>query len=834
MSHVRSNPGGLARWALLLLALVGASACAPNPDADQVESSSALAGIAATTSLGNLSLAFGEDSTHNAVGVWRDINRLSTGVWSQSGDAMQINVSAKLTGKGSVWLRAWVDGQLALPSDVQFFSAGAATTSQRSFTFLLPKVTAGFHLVRVQWLSGDSYTMTERSLAIRSVPSVPGTNAQLSLAVPASGPAVHVGRTAGSWATIPGLTTTMATRLPMNLQISFAAEMGVGSTRFLARALVDGAPAQPGDITMEEVDHQSEGTRSMVFSSVNVPPGAHTIVIQWYCDTGGDIWVGDRTLSVYGTYSGARIAEGGASAAVTETAPETITNSNWLTASLGIIDVGSTPGSGVMVSASLEHLQSAGTGALHVRARLDDRVMSPAEYVLDREGRFDTQTLVFSTKDFTTANYHAITLEYHVDDGTTAQVRDIDLVASAVRRTGADFAQAQPYENPLTPHYGTFNLLTICLDPMRPNEPPLTDSVVNDVVDGADGGISIRGLYAEMTGGRFDMNNHWTLGCGTPSTYHPPVEHQGNWYWDNHAFAQMRQDAIAAADPDFDFAQFDLNHDGRVTADELDINICIPQTSPSGQAEESGSYQVDGTTLTLSTVDCYMSPNLSDRAASVGVIAHENGHQLLSAYDLYGPIPMPDQLTLMGSRQPIHMSAYEKLHHGWVSPALIDLTSWTTKTLDLEPVETGKEVLILYDPTRTHDEYFVIENRSTSASLGITNYDRYLAAPGGLTLWHIVENPALLNPNIPPPVPNIDPAGWAARLAQYGWVAGGIQRWGTIQPSAPISLVWSDGTPANITVSGVANDPSGVTITKLVPWRLHPIALTRSSSPAQH
>ena len=210
----------------------------------------------------------------------------------------------------------------------------------------------------------------------------------------------------------------------------------------------------------------------------------------------------------------------------------------------------------------------------------------------------------------------------------------------------------------------------------------------------------------------------------------------------------MRQDAIAAANADFQFKPFDLDGDGRVMANELDINICIPQTSTFGQAEEMGTYQVDGTTLKIETLDCYFGPN-SDRNLAVGTIAHENSHQTLNAYDLYGPEipPMPDKLTLMGdTNQPIHLSGYEKLHHGWIAPSVIDVTQWTTQTVRLDPIETSQQAILIYDPTRGHDDYFLIENRSTSTTLGITNYDSNVVGSAGLVLWHIVKNPAFAQP----------------------------------------------------------------------------------------
>jgi len=806
---------------LAVLASLAATGCAP-PDP-----------FPSTTPLGNLSLASsrpGFPDPQNERNVWRDVDRLATGVWSNAGDALQISVSVAVSGVGSVFLRTLVDGEVAQPSDVQLFVAGSATTSERSFTFIMPSVTAGFHLVHIQWISGDSYTAQGRSLAVRSVPQDPKLpSAQLQYAVPASGPAVHIDpNDRGRWSTIPGLTAVITTARQTNMQITFAAEMGVGSTRFLARALVDGATTLPADITMEQQDHRSEGTRSMTFNANGVAAGTHTVVIQWYCDADGDIFVGDRTLSVYAVDATRSIPDGSISSFYYEDTPQTVTATDWQTLRAGIVDTGRTAASGATISVSLEHLQSKGSGNVHIRAiRPDGTVLDPPEYLLDKEPSFNTQTMLFETKDFPASGWNFYEIQYKVDSDVTAQFRDHSITSGAVRRTGADFAQAQPFQGNLYPHQGTFDLLTICLDPMRPGQPPLTDDIVSHFVGGTDGGLSIRGLFSEMSGQRWQMGSHTIRGCGTPSFYHPPAQHQGTWYWDNGRFDLMRQDAIAAAAADFDFLSHDLDGDGRIMSNELVINICIPQATPFGQALEFGAYPIGGTTLQIQTLDCYFGPN-SDRNHAVGAIAHENSHQTLNAYDLYGPEipPMPDRLSLMGDTNlPIHLSAYEKLHHGWIGPSVLDITKWTTQTVTVAPIETSQRALLIYDPTRGHDEYFLIENRSKSTTLGITNYDSLIAAPAGLVLWHIVENPALLNPAIPPPVPCppafplatsgcVDPTLWAQRLATFGWVVGGIQNWGSIVPGQATPLVWSDGTPVNVTVSGVNGSPSSVTITK--------------------
>jgi hypothetical protein len=219
-------------------------------------------------------------------------------------------------------------------------------------------------------------------------------------------------------------------------------------------------------------------------------------------------------------------------------------------------------------------------------------------------------------------------------------------------------------------------------------------------------------------------------------------------------------------------------------------------------------FEVDGTTLGIATVDCYMSPNMANRTDSVGVIAHEIGHQTgLAPWDLYGTPEMPGEFTLMGSRNPIHFSAYEKLHFGWFSPSVVDITAWTTRDLQIDAIETSKDAVIVYNPTRNNTEYFMVENRY-KGPLGIFNYDRFLAPAEGPVLWHIVEDGAALDPLHPPPT--ADPAIWPQRLMQYGWVAGGIQNWGTLTPGRSVPLTWADGSSVGMTLTGVSTGSTAI------------------------
>jgi hypothetical protein len=190
---------------------------------------------------------------------------------------------------------------------------------------------------------------------------------------------------------------------------------------------------------------------------------------------------------------------------------------------------------------------------------------------------------------------------------------------------------------------------------------------------------------------------------------------------------------------------------------------------------------------------------------------------------------MPGGYSLMGTRAPIHFSAYEKLHAGWISPALIDMTAWTTRDVSIDAIESSKEVVIIYNPTRSNTEYFMIENRYKGALPGIRNYDQFIGPVAGPVLWHIVEDVAALDPAHPPPLatpddgrpcplptdPPMDPPDprlniWKCRLMKYGWIAGGIQNWGAITPGRSVPLTWADGSSAGMTLIGVSAGSSSV------------------------
>jgi len=765
--------------------------------------------------LGNLSTLGRIESHTNVPGRWADVPRFATGVFSREGDNLEVNVSARVTATGGgVWLRALVDGVVASPSDVVFFQAGTETTGVRSFSFIATGMTAGFlHLVRIQWYTaaGVTATMNERSLNVRSASAGWG-NARMAVIAPASGPGVT--KSTSSWENIPGLSTNIMTAVTSEIHATLSGEILAGGPKYWVRVLVDGAASSPGDIVIESNLSATKGTRSIPFFKVAVPAGTHTVTAQWYSD-GGTIYMGDRTLSVVSTP--VSHAEGGGSGAVLETGAVAFTSTTWA-------DIGGTsfsnqvggPGAGVKVMGALQSWTGGGAGTLHIRALIDGVVADPADIPLEKASFDHTQSFHFSRKDFPSGGSKTVVLQARVDSGVTGYIADRVVIADAVRRTGADFAQAHPQlagvDRVVSPRAGTFDMLTICIDPVRPEHPRPTEAQIRNAIEGGDGGLSVRGHYTQSSGGRLTVGTHNVVGCGTPSAFLSPTSHQRNWYWDNNEFDERWKDAIAAADPSVDFHSFDFNLDNKITPNEVVINICSPQNDPYGTIR-SVTMATDGnpTPLEFTLIDCYFSADDTKRRWQVGLLAHEHAHVQIDAWDIHtNPASTaPGVYSLMDIHgSGTHLDPFHRLRAGFLIPDLVDVNRLTSAVASMPAVESAREAAIVYNPARGNKEYFIVENRFTGA-LSPANYDSTLPTSGP-ALWHILEDPAAANA-LPPEGTTL--AWWTANIVPGGWGRTGIRFLGVMAAGTYKALKWADGSKANVRLNATtgSGNPSSVT-----------------------
>jgi hypothetical protein len=169
-------------------------------------------------------------------------------------------------------------------------------TGTRSFTFILSRLTAGEHRVRIQWRIDDGGTalVGDRTLTLYASPAV-GKEGGLYVKATRSGPNEETRST--RFVDIPGLDSSIITTADSDLAITISGEAKMSSgARMFVRALVDDKPVSPNNVVL--VIGGLKGTSSFMFTKRNLAAGSHRIRAQWRVDAGGTASIGDRTLTV--------------------------------------------------------------------------------------------------------------------------------------------------------------------------------------------------------------------------------------------------------------------------------------------------------------------------------------------------------------------------------------------------------------------------------------------------------------------------------------------------------------------------------------------------------
>lgn len=339
--------------------------------------------------------------------VWTLVPGLSTGVFSQPGDNLEIAVSAEIYQPGgTVFFRALVDGQPVQPSDVAFKSGTVNFDGVRSFTFVHSNAAGGQHLVEIQWMAGTTASIADRTLVVYSESANSGRNRLAVVAAP-SGP--DVVKSTSNWESIPGLVTSITSTSGSTLAIVFSAEGGADSGRMIVRALVDGAPV--GDVVFSEAGNGGRGgARSYTFSHSG-GPGSHRVTMQWRAD-GGVSRIGDRTLAVSAVDAGSQEALTFAPSNAT-----TFNQTGWvdLPADFSSTFVATDPVTNVAVSFSGE--VKSNEGRLFLRALIDDGATAPGDVALIEGGdRWRATSHNFVLKNVP-RGLHRVKVQARVDPG---------------------------------------------------------------------------------------------------------------------------------------------------------------------------------------------------------------------------------------------------------------------------------------------------------------------------------------------------------------------------------------------------------------------------------
>ena len=206
------------------------------------------------------------------------------------------------------------------------------------------------------------------------------------------------------------------------------------------------------------------------------------------------------------------------------------------------------------------------------------------------------------------------------------------------------------------------------------------------------------------------------------------------------------EEAISKADQYIDFSSYDSNYDGNITPDELALTFIL--SGPEGAITKTtgtwahvtyfaGTIIVDGKTVNQRYTA--MGERQWDHDATIGVIAHEWGHQLFNLPDLYEGEHDIGKWGLMGSSWgqcnqyasnaaggcPAHMTGYSKLRSGFYDPQVVEINQ-SPVTVDLFHHVDGNFNIVKI-PVENTEDYFILENRQ------FTSYDASLKNAGAMS-----------------------------------------------------------------------------------------------------
>ena len=232
---------------------------------------------------------------------------------------------------------------------------------------------------------------------------------------------------------------------------------------------------------------------------------------------------------------------------------------------------------------------------------------------------------------------------------------------------------------------------------------------------------------------------------------------------------------LEAAKSGFDFSRYDRNRDGRVAASELGLLIIENFSTGGGQTVSTKSCTKVPVPGSTKMIDVCTGGSYVGHDANISTIAHELSH-LLGTIDIYGttclsqglslmtctgyvgalPNPKPDQTFLL---DPWHRSRL-----GWLKPRIYSLTDAGSALLRESSELYGESYnggpIILYDPRKGTQEYFILEYRGRQGSTRVRGstssigYGYDADAPeDGVAVWHVKTDAAGNLISIPDRVP---------------------------------------------------------------------------------
>ncbi len=204
----------------------------------------------------------------------------------------------------------------------------------------------------------------------------------------------------------------------------------------------------------------------------------------------------------------------------------------------------------------------------------------------------------------------------------------------------------------------------------------------------------------------------------------------------------------AAVNAGLNFAPYDANGDGKITADEVTV-VCFDNINPNPDgatrwANPNGTgsdFQPAGSSVSFS-----MNVALAAQRVGFATLCHEFSHAALNTEDIYGTSCHNYKYTLMsctitGSDDMFScgLDAWHKMQLGWVEPRIRLLPAGGVETVAAAQIISATDApVILYDPARGTKEFFLLEYRTSTSPSG-AGYEDNLPS-NGLGIWHIVHD----------------------------------------------------------------------------------------------
>jgi M6 family metalloprotease-like protein len=723
-----------------------------------------------------------------------------------------------------LFVRALVDGNEALPGAINF-TAGFDSTRLASQSFVFTAtVDAGIHIVQMQWSSeaATAYSWLRNASLLIAVDSQ--NNAAQRVGTKAEKLRTPAIKQDGLWTAIPNARIDFTVPSNGEVALTFSSVLKMDQGDFiLVRAVIDDGVIQalPAQATLAGRAYHYEA-RSVTFTANDVKSGKHKVRFEWRSSI--TEVVAGATLEAWSVtaLTGPRQSNGGFFDCVPQNAYAGTESSTFEPVPSLSTNVSVDELSDVSMTFSASF---AGTGVILATVTKDGVAASEQEAILHAPTiRFESpesnhpivydagaQSYTFALKDLAPRDEpYQIGVAFRVVQAgvstpASGMVSDGTLTVLQKRRIGPDLAvganmglASKKRESIIEPVYGTRKVLAIVFDPGRSDAPQPSRSFVAGIDRTLFGEApSTADYYRVVSGGRFNLEKVAVLGPyrgdkagGDTSTNHywdrPAHDHNGdgndggNDVCDSDdefksPFAEQQAEAILKASAEFDFSQYDLDHDGVVRPNELGIIVITPQNTATGSNTNTTfapycddiPFVVNG--VEIHSVLHWYTPGTGDGSDpsveldSAMVAAHEMAHLFLGLDDAYGPyngifqngqvLPCPDGgdpscqtryvntaphvLSMMTYKTILsspHLDGFHKLQLGWARPRVIV----EADDYSLLDIRQSGEVFIL--PRRGTDgrEYILLETRFETSSVNDPLYD-YSLGDSGLAVYHVIE-----------------------------------------------------------------------------------------------